>query len=74
MEIHLNPEREAQLSEMASRRGLNTEELARQVLSCYVDDEAHFIHAVNVGLAQADSGQLIEDAEVWANVEKILNS
>ena len=72
MEVRLNPEREAQFAQIAAQRGLNTDELARQVLNHYLDDDARFIEAVNLGLAAADRGEFVEHEEVWANVEKIL--
>ncbi len=72
MEVHLNPEKEARLFQIATRRGMDPDELAQRVLSSYLDNDARFIEAVNVGLAAADRGEFVEHEEVWANVEKIL--
>ncbi|HEX7363002.1 MAG TPA: hypothetical protein VF283_21145 [Bryobacteraceae bacterium] len=74
MEVHLNPEKEARLSQIASQRGLNADALAQEVISQYLLDDERFIEAVNIGLAAADRGEFVEDAEVRANVEKILRS
>lgn len=74
MEVYLNPEKEARLSQIATQKGMNPVELAQQVLSSYLDDDARFIEAVNAGLAAADCGDFVEHEEVWANVEKILRS
>ncbi|MGO9892858.1 MAG: CopG family ribbon-helix-helix protein [Bryobacteraceae bacterium] len=74
MEVHLNSEKEALLAQIATQRGLKTDELAEFVLSRYLEDDARFIEAVNLGLAAADRGEFVEHEEVWANVERILQS
>ena len=74
MEVHLNSEKEALLAQIATQRGLKTDELAELVLSRYLEDDARFVEAVNLGLAAADRGEFVEHGEVWANVEKILQS
>ncbi|MFZ1129637.1 MAG: hypothetical protein WBV31_13915 [Terriglobales bacterium] len=72
MEIRLQPEKEAQLAQIAAQRGLKTDELAQQVLSRYLEDDSHFIEAVNLGLAAADRGEFVEHGEVWAKIQQIL--
>ncbi len=74
MEVHLKPEQEAQFVQIAAQRGLNASELAQEVLRQYLLDDARFIEAVNIGLAAADRGEFVEHEEVWANVERILQS
>jgi predicted transcriptional regulator len=65
---------EALLAQIAAQRGLKTDELAELVLSRYLEDDARFIEAVNLGLAAADRGEFVEHEAVWANVEKLLQS
>jgi predicted transcriptional regulator len=72
MEVRLQPEKEAQLAEIAAQRGLKIDELAQQVLSRYLEDDTRFIDAVNLGIAAADRGDLVEHDEVGAKVQKIL--
>jgi predicted transcriptional regulator len=60
MEVPLQPEKEAQLAEIAANRGLKIDELAQQVLSRYLEDDARFIEAVNVGLAAAERGDFVK--------------
>jgi len=72
MNVHLIPEREAQFVQIATQRGLKADELAAEILNQYLDDDRRFIEAVNVGLDAADRGDFVEHAEVWSNVEKIL--
>lgn len=71
MEIHLNPDKEARFGEIATQRGLKTEQLAQMVLTRYLEDDQRFIEAVNAGLAAADRGDFVERGEVWANIEEI---
>jgi len=64
MEVPLQPEKEAQLAQIAAQRGLKADELANQVLSRYLDDDTRFIEAVNLGLAAAERGDFVEHEEV----------
>ncbi len=72
MEVRLQPEKEAQLAQIAAQRGLKIDELAQQVLSRYLEDDTRFIQAVNLGLAAADRGEFVEHDEVGAKIQKIL--
>ena len=72
MEVRLQPEKEAQLAQIAAQRGLKTDELAQQVLSRYLEDDTRFIQAVNLGLAAADRREFVEHDEVGAKIQKIL--
>jgi predicted transcriptional regulator len=73
MEIHLRPEKEAQLTQIAAQRGLKADELAQQVLSHYLEDDTRFIEAVNLGLAAADRGDFVEHEEVGRKLKQILH-
>ena len=74
MEIRLEPEQEAQLAQIAAQRGLKTDQLAEQVLTRYLEDDRHFIEAVNVGLAAAARGDFVEHEEVGRKLKQILDS
>jgi predicted transcriptional regulator len=74
MEVPLQPEKEAQLAQIAAQRGLKTDELAREVLSRYLEDDRHFIDAVNLGLSAAERGDFIEHEEVGKKLNQILQS
>ncbi len=69
MEVRLQPEKEAQLAQIAAQRGLKTDELAQQVLSRYLEDDTRFIDAVNLGIAAADRGEFVEHDEVGAKIQ-----
>lgn len=74
MDIRLQPEKEAQLAEIAAQRGLTADELARRVLSRYLENDEHFVQAVNLGLAAAKRGDFIEHEEVGEKLKRILRS
>ena len=72
MEVPLQPDKEAQLAQIAAQRGLKTDELAREVLSRYLEDDKHFVEAVNLGLAAAERGEFVEHEEVGNRLKQIL--
>lgn len=59
MELHLSPELKGQLALAADRRGVSVEVLARVALERAVDYHDWFIHEVEAGLAQINSGQVL---------------
>jgi len=74
MEVHFTPEQEEQLSEIASHAGTNTEQLVKNTVLRLLDQDARFRAAVREGIAQADRGELIEEEEMDARIERMLNS
>lgn len=74
MEVPLQPDKEAQLAEIASKKGLSADQLAQRVLSSYLEDDGRFIEAVNVGLAAADRGEFIDHEQVGKTLKDILHS
>ncbi len=74
MEVHLHPEKEAQLAQIAAQKGLKTDELANQVLSRYLEDDAHFIEKVNAGIAAAEHGNFVDHQTVGDTLKKILRT
>jgi predicted transcriptional regulator len=74
MEVHLTPEQEAELSELATRKGRDADKLAQEVLDFYLKHEARFVEAVKRGIASADRGDLIEHDDVLARINRLANS
>jgi predicted transcriptional regulator len=74
MEVHLTPEQEALLSQIANHVGTDTERLVKDAVLRLLEQDARFREGVERGIAAADRGEFIEQEEVWANVEKILRS
>ncbi len=71
MEIRLSPEQEASLARLAAQKGRKVDELAQDVLRCYLEEEARFVAAVERGRAAADRGEFLDSQEVWARVERL---
>jgi predicted transcriptional regulator len=74
MEVHLTPEQETQLSEIASRAGTVPERLATSVVSRYLDEQARFLAAVEKGIAAAERGEFIEEEEMDARLEAMFKA
>jgi predicted transcriptional regulator len=72
MEVHFTPEQEAQLAQIATRSGTDTEGLVTKVVARYLDAEARFLAAVDKGLAAAERGEFIEEDEMDARFEAML--
>jgi len=71
MEVHLSPEQEARLAQIASQAGTVPERLVKDVLLRYLDDEDRFLAAVEKGIAAAQRGEFIEEEEMDARIERM---
>jgi predicted transcriptional regulator len=74
MEVHFAPEQEAQLSQIASHAGTDTERLVKDAALRPLGQDARFRAAVREGIAQADREEFIEEEEMDARIERMLNS
>ena len=74
MEVHFTPEQEAQLSRIASHNGTDAEQVVKETINRMLENQARFLAGIQKGIATAERGEFVEPAEVWANVEKILQS
>jgi predicted transcriptional regulator len=74
MEVHFTPEQEAQLAQIATRSGTDTERLVKDAALRLLAEDARFREAVREGLEQADRGLFIEEEEMDARFEKMLRS
>ncbi len=74
MEVHFTPEQEAQLSQIASRTGTDTERLVKAAVERLLEQDARFRAAVRDGIAQANRGEFIEEEEMDARIDRMLNS
>jgi predicted transcriptional regulator len=61
------------LAEIAAQRGVETDKLAAEVLTRYLQDDRHFIEAVNLGLSSAEQGDFVEHEEVGKALKKLLH-
>ena len=74
MEVHFTPEQEAQLSQIASHAGKDTERLVKDAALRLLEPDARFRAAVREGIAQADRQEFVEEEEMDARIERMLNS
>ena len=74
MEIRLTAEQEARLAELAVREGRDADDLAREALTRYLEDDSRFVEAVVRGLASLDRGEFVTHAEVGKRIERLLGS
>ena len=74
MEIHFTPEQEAQLAQIATNQGTDAERLVKDAAVHLLEEDARFRAAVREGIAQADRGEFIDEAEMDARLERMLRS
>jgi len=75
MHVPLTPEEEARFAKLASAVGKKPEQWAHDILAgvAVAEDEA-FRAAVQLGIDQADRGELIDEADMDARVRRMLRS
>lgn len=74
MEVDFTPEQEAQLAQLAAHNGTEPQELVKDAAMRLLHETARFQAAVREGLAQADRGEFIEEDEMNARIEALLQS
>jgi predicted transcriptional regulator len=74
MEVHFTPEQEAQLSEIANQAGIDPEHLVKNAALRLLERDARYRAAVRKGLEQADREQFVDEAEMEARIDRMLQS
>ena len=74
MELHFTPEQEAQLAQIANQEGTDVAQLVNGAALRLLEEDARFRAAVRDGVAQADKGEFIEQADMDARLERMLRS
>ncbi len=74
MEIHLTPEKEAQLYHLATRSGKDTAQMIEEAVDRFLEYDAHFIAAVEEGRAARSRGDLIDHDEVVERIERMFRA
>jgi predicted transcriptional regulator len=72
MEVLFTPELEAKLAQSAAQQGRNPDELVRQVVARYFDEESRFIDAVNRGENALLHGEYLTHEQVGQRLERFL--
>lgn len=74
MNVHFTPEQEAQLFQIATKEGTDPERLVKDAALRLLQQDARFRAAVREGIKQADRGEFIEEDEMDARLERMLQS
>ena len=72
MEVHLTPEKEALLRQVAARTGQEAAQVIQEAVDRLLDHDKWFVQEVEKGQLQAAKGDLIEHDEVVTRIERRL--
>jgi predicted transcriptional regulator len=74
MELHLPQDQEKQLNELAATTGRDTGDLVQEAVARLLAHNEWFKQQVQVGLDQIARGEFIEEEEMDARVERMLQA
>ena len=74
MEIHLPQHQEAQLNELAVKTGLGIDELMQEAVAKLLSHNEWFKQQVQIGVDQIARGEFIEEEEMDARIQLMLQS
>ncbi len=74
MQVHLTPEQEARLVELAARDGRSPDQLVQQALDRFFEADADFVEAVIKGLASLDRGESLTHEEVGKRIDRLFQA
>lgn len=72
MELHLSPEQEARLAEIAQHQGVTVDTLVTDIALGLLEENEHEREIIRERLRQADQGIFIEEEEMDARVQAML--
>ncbi len=74
MDVRFTPEQEARLAQIANITGSVPEALVKEAVLRLLDEDARFRAAVAEGKAEADRGEFIDESDMDARFERMLNA
>jgi predicted transcriptional regulator len=74
MEVQFTPEQEARLIDIANVTGMHAEDLVKDAALRLLEEDAGFREAMRIGIAEAYSGQFIEEDEMAERLRRMLRS
>lgn len=74
MEVHLSPDKEARLQEIATRLGRNAEATLEEAVDRMLEYDEQLAAAVEEGRVSARRGKFLGHEDVVKRIEKILRS
>jgi predicted transcriptional regulator len=72
MEVHFTPEQEAKLAQTAAEQGREPDELVRQVVARYFDEENRFVNEVTRGEEALKRGEYLTHEQMGQRLERFL--
>jgi predicted transcriptional regulator len=74
MEVHLPQSQEAQLNDLAAQTGQKTDDLVQEAVARMLAHNDWFKAQVQIGIDQIARGEFIEEEEMAARIERMLQS
>ena len=74
LEIHLAPDKEAQLQHLATSQGKAASQVVEETVTRMLERQAAFIEGVHRGMAAAKRGDVIRHEEVVARINRLFQS
>ena len=74
MEVHLTPDQETALKQLAANTGRDTGELVQEAVDGLLAYNRWFKEQVQVGLEQIDRGDLLSHEEVGKRIERLFRT
>jgi len=71
MKVHLTPEQQHQLEELAAQQGRDADALAQEAISRYLAEEARFIEAVKLGEEALQRGEYLTHEQVGQRLNRL---
>jgi predicted transcriptional regulator len=69
MEVHLNPDTEKKLRDLAAQSGRGTDELVEDAVAGYFDDVLQVRQHIEEGYSQAQRGELIDGDQARREIQ-----
>jgi predicted transcriptional regulator len=74
MQVHLTPEQDARLVELAAHDGRSPNQLVHEALDRFFEADADFVEAVLKGLASLDRGEGLTHEEVGERIDRLFQA
>ena len=71
MEVHLSPDKQARLQEIATRAGKNPEQIVEEAVDRILEYEERYVAAIEEGRSSARRGEWLEHDEVVERIDKL---
>jgi len=72
MEVHFNSELQARLTQRATQQGLNPDEVVRDVVARFFEEEDRFVESVKRGEAALERGDFLTHEQVGERLRRFL--